>query len=63
MMAKTSNIRIRIALLESSMKQWELANILGISEATMARRLRVELSDEEQNRIIKAIHDNAKEDD
>ena len=63
MMAKTSNIRIKIALLESGMKNWELANILGISEATMSRRLRVELSDEEQNRIIKAIHDNAKEDD
>ena len=62
-MAKTSNIRIKIALLESGMKNWELANILGISEATMSRRLRVELSDEEQNRIIKAIHDNAKEDD
>ena len=62
-MAKACNIRIKIALLESGMKNWELANILGISEATMSRRLRVELSDEEQNRIIKVIHDNAKEDD
>ena len=58
-MARAANIRIKIALLEVGMKNWELAAFLGISEATMSRRLRVELPEEEQDRIINVIRNNA----
>ena len=56
-----SNIKIRIKLLEYDKKLWWLADMLGISEATMSRRLRKELPEEEQDRICKIIDDHATE--
>lgn len=50
-----TNLKIRKALGESMMKQWELADLLGISENTLTRRLRKELPEEEQQRIISII--------
>lgn len=52
------NKRIREALKENSVKYWELARIMGISDATLTRRLRDELPAEEQERIIKMIREN-----
>ena len=54
------NMKIRQALMEAGMKNYELAELMGISEFTLSRRLRNELPDKEQDRIIKLIHDNRK---
>ena len=50
-----NNKIIRSTLKESNMKQWELADILGISEQTLVRRLRYEIPQEEQERIANLI--------
>lgn len=49
------NLEIRKALVKSGMRQWELADALGISESTLVRHLRKELSQEEQATIFDAI--------
>lgn len=49
------NVEIRMALFEANMKQWELAELLGITEFTLSRKLRKELSDEEKNKIKQLI--------
>ena len=40
---------------EHGVKQWEVARALGISESVLSRKLRDELSEEGQEKIIKAI--------
>lgn len=54
------NMKIRNALKDAGMKHWELAELMGISHYTLSVRLRKELPEEEQDRIIKLIHDNRK---
>lgn len=51
------NKRIRLKLLEFDMTQYDLSKLLGISETTLYRRLREELSDEETREIIKIIEE------
>lgn len=53
-MAKT-NKRIRIAMLEYEVTQYGLSKLLGVSEMTVYRRLRDELPEDEQDRIIELI--------
>lgn len=50
-----SNTRIKIKMLKSGIKQWELARLLGISESALSRKLRDELPEEEQDRIVAVI--------
>lgn len=49
------NTRIRMKLMEHNVKIWELAKLLGVSEMTIYRRLREELPEEEQSKIISLI--------
>ena len=49
------NQKIRIAILESGVKHWEVALKLGIAEASFSRKLRHELPEEEQAKILEAI--------
>ena len=49
------NLRIRNALKEYGVKQWQLAELLGCGEYTLCRKLRHELPDEEQKRIVALI--------
>ena len=49
------NKRIRIKLVERELTQYDLAKLLGVSETTVYRRLRDELPEEEQDRIINMI--------
>lgn len=56
-----NNIKIRIKLLEHNKRIWWLAKILETSEATISRKLRNELPEEEQNRIIQLIEEKAGE--
>lgn len=50
-----NNQKVRFALLENNMKQWELADLMGVSETVLSRRLRKELPEEEQERIVALI--------
>ncbi len=56
-----NNMRIRIKLMEHNKRLWWLAGILETSEATLSRRLRVELPEDEQERIVKLIEERAGE--
>ena len=52
---KTKNKRIRIKMIEHDLTQYDLSKILGVSEMTVYRRLRDELPEDEQDRIIALI--------
>jgi DNA-binding transcriptional regulator YiaG len=49
------NQKIRDELKKSRLTQWELADLLGISEFTLSRRLRKELPDSETKHILSLI--------
>ena len=55
-MLKT-NEKIRTALRERKMYQWELAERLGVSEPTLTRWLRHELPEDKQNQIVSIIRE------
>ena len=50
-----TNQIIRDELRERKVYQWELAKALGISEATMVRKMRTEISDEETTELLALI--------
>ena len=50
-----NNTIIRRALFDAGMRQWQLAELLGITEFTLSRKLRHELPEEEQIRIVNLI--------
>ncbi len=45
--------------MKANMKQWELAKLMGISEFTLSRRMREELPEDEQKKIIDLIRNHA----
>ena len=49
------NEKIRIAMIQNNLKQYEVAKLLGISETGFCRKLREELPEEEQNDIVSKI--------
>lgn len=53
---KMTNKKIRIAMIEHNLKQWELADLLGIDESVFCRKMRKELPEDEQNRIVSLIN-------
>ena len=55
-----ANKVIRCALINSGVKQYQLADKLGIAEATLSRKLRKELPKEEKQKILAAIEELAK---
>ena len=55
------NEEIRIALFQHNIKQWEVAEQLGVSEITICRWLRSELPDDKKTRIMSAINKLAEE--
>lgn len=50
-----ANQEVREALHNKGMKQWELADMLGISEFTLTRWLRKELTEDKKELLLKAI--------
>lgn len=50
------NSEIRQVLKEARVRQWEVADALNISEATIVRKLRRELPEEEKARILQVIN-------
>lgn len=51
------NEQIRTVMHRSGVKQWEVAEQLGISEFTYSRWLRTELPDSKRVQILQAIED------
>lgn len=49
------NQEIRDAIKRSRVKQWEIAQALGVAENTLIRWMRVELSEERKAAILAAI--------
>jgi predicted XRE-type DNA-binding protein len=49
------NIDVRQAIKQAGLKQWIIADRIGVSEATFTRKLRQELPDKEKQAIYKAI--------
>ena len=51
------NKKIRLALMDRGITQYELARIMGVSESTIGRKLRVELPAEETEEILRLIEE------
>lgn len=51
-----TNKEVRAALFQTGVKQWELAEETGFSEAYFSRKLRRELPDEEQKKLIDMVY-------
>ena len=54
-MDRNNNHEIRQALKDHGMKQWELGEIIGVTETTICRWLRKEITDERKDLILTAI--------
>ena len=52
---KRTNLQVRLAAREAGVHHWEIAEALGISEGAFCRRLRHELPEDEQARILATI--------
>ncbi len=50
------NMEIKTELMKSGMKNYELAELLGIADSALSRKLRKELPDDEKQKILKVIH-------
>jgi DNA-binding Xre family transcriptional regulator len=50
-----NNKQIRKAMIENDIRQWELAEKLGIADSSLSRKFRQELFEEEKNRILAII--------
>ena len=50
-----SNMAIRLEMAKHGLKQWQVAELLGISEQAFSKKLRKELSTNEQDKIIQLI--------
>lgn len=56
-----ANERIKNALKQHGLRQWELAEIMGISEQTLSRRMRKEFPQEVQSKILVTIKEHTRE--
>ena len=52
-----NNIKIRLAAMEAGVPMWRMAQRLGIAPETLSKKLRYELSIDEEKRIFQAIED------
>jgi hypothetical protein len=50
-----ANLEIRTKMKKEEVCQWEVADCMGISEFTLTRWLRKELSDEQKGTVMEAI--------
>ena len=55
------NVEIRSAYMLAGIKQWQLADAMGISETHLSRKLRKELPQEEKQTILEIIDRLSKE--
>ena len=50
-----ANMKIRAAMQEAGLYQWEVAFALGISEMTLARWLRTPMTEKQKEQVLAAI--------
>lgn len=50
------NCEVRQAAKDAGIKLWEIAEVLGCADATLSRKLRRELPDDDRDRILGIIH-------
>ena len=51
------NIEIREALKNARLKKWQLAELIGIQDSSLSRKLRYELQSDEKAKILNIIHE------
>ena len=56
-----TNVEIRSTAKKAGVRQWQIAEKLGISEFTLIRRMRHDLTQEQQKEILNAIIELAEE--
>lgn len=56
-----ANQDIRQAATGAGVKLWQIADVLGITDSTLSRKLRKELPQEEKNRIFSIIKELSQE--
>lgn len=52
-----SNVEVRSAAKQNGVMLWQIANAMNISEATMTRKLRTELSESDKSAMLRIIND------
>lgn len=55
-----ANIKIREKARSSGVRLWQIADALGMQESFFSKKLRTELPEDEQKRILNTIDDLAK---
>lgn len=56
-----TNREVRLTAAGAGVRLWQIAEVLGIADYTLSRRLRRELPTEEKQKILKIIEDLAQE--
>ena len=51
------NLDVRNMISDSSLKYWEIAEKLGVTDSTFSRKLRKEFSEKEKDKIIEIINE------
>lgn len=54
-----NNIGVRLEMARAGLKQWQVADLMGITEQALSKKLRRELPQAEQEEIIKLIGNKA----
>ena len=54
------NSEIRVKILTTGVKQWQIAEKMGIADTSLSRKLRYELSENEKIKILAIIDELAK---
>lgn len=54
------NAKVRSAMKEANVKQWELAELMEIAETTLCKWMRKELPEELQEKMLQLIEDNTR---
>ena len=54
---KQKNMDIRLAATGSGVKLWQIAEALGVTDATLSRKLRQELSEKEKEKVLSIIQE------
>lgn len=55
MRKRKKNVRIRTLIKNAGLTQWEAGEMLGYTESAFSRKLRKELPEDEQNRLISKL--------
>ncbi len=59
-LSKPNNVMVRNALKNANMCQWQLAELVGVTEVTITRWFRHELPEDEQKRLCEIIKNGRK---